>query len=201
MSARSRLAKKWRSAKSPSRFEADLDPGFAQEVIAQVEGGERLLGCLQCGTCAGACPLSMFMDRTPRRLIEKIRAGARDEVLGSSAIWVCASCYACTVECPKQIPITEVIHGLRRMAFEAGTYPKWFTNPVLVRELVTMAESKGRSTESRIAMRSYLRTDPAQLLTHAFVGMKLMRRGRMGLRSDSMREPEQVKKLLEAVDS
>jgi hypothetical protein len=31
--------------------------------------------------------------------------------------------------------------------------------------------------------------------------MKLMRRGRMGLRSDSMREPEQVKKLLEAVDS
>ena len=200
MSARSRLAKKWRTAKSPSRFEAGLDPAFTAEVTSRVEDGERLLGCLQCGTCSGACPLSMFMDRTPRRLMEMIRAGARDEVLSSSTIWVCASCYACTIECPKEIPITEVMHGLRSMAFEAGTYPKRFTNPVMMRELVNMAETRGRSTESWIAMKSYLRTDPAQLLKHALVGMRLMRRGRMSFKREKMRDPEQVKKMLEAVD-
>jgi heterodisulfide reductase subunit C len=199
MSARSRLAKKWRTAKSPSRFEAGLDPAFTTDVISRVEDGERLLGCLQCGTCSGACPLSMFMDRTPRRLMEMIRAGARDEVLSSSTIWVCASCYACTIECPKEIPITEVMHTLRSMAFEAGTYPKRFTNPVMMRELVNMAETRGRSTESWIAMKSYLRTDPAQLLKHALVGMRLMRRGRMGIKPEKMRDPKQVKDMLEAV--
>jgi heterodisulfide reductase subunit C len=200
MSARSRLAKKWRRAKSPSRFEADLDPGFAGEVMAQVEDGERLLGCLQCGTCAGACPLSAFMDRTPRRLMEMIRAGARDEVLASSTIWVCASCYACTVECPKQIPITEIMHGLRRMAFAQDAIPKGFSNPYLVRELARMAETKGRSTESWVAMRAYLQSDPMQLPKNAIRGMELMKRGRMGLIPDTMREPEQLTKMLEAVE-
>lgn len=198
MSAR-RLVKKWRRAKSPSRFEAGLDAGFAAEVISHVEDGERLLGCLQCGTCSGACPLSMFMDRTPRRLMEMIRAGAREEVLSSSTIWVCASCYACTIDCPKEIPITGVMHGLRNMAFEEGTYPKRFTNPVMMRELVNMAETRGRSTESWIAMKSYLKTDPAQLIKHALVGMRLMRRGRMGFKPEKMRDPKQVKDMLEAV--
>jgi heterodisulfide reductase subunit C len=176
-----------------------LDPAFTSEVISRVDDGERLLGCLQCGTCSGACPLSMFMDRTPRRLMELIRAGARDEVLASSTIWVCASCYACTIECPKQIPITGIMHGLRTMAYESETYPKRFTNPVMMRELVRMATSRGRSTESWIAMRSYLRTDPMQLPKHARVGWRLMRRGRMGFKRESMREPEQLTKMLEAV--
>lgn len=200
MSARSRLAKALGRRKGPALFEADLDPTFRGDVIAEVEGGERLLACIQCGTCAGACPLSMFMDRTPRRLIEMIRAGDRDEVLGSSAIWVCASCYACTVQCPKQIPITEIIHGLRRMAFRQGTYPKWLTNPVMTRELVTMAEERGRSTESWVAMKSYLRTDPMELPKHARVGIRLMRRGRMSFRRESMRDRAGLKKMLEAVE-
>jgi heterodisulfide reductase subunit C len=200
MSARSRLAKSLGRRKGPSRFEADLDPTFTGEVIAEVDGGERLLACIQCGTCAGACPLSMFMDRTPRRLIEMVRAGARDEVLGSSAIWVCASCYACTVQCPKQIPITEIIHGLRRMAFQQGTYPKRLTNPVMTRELVAMAEDRGRSTESWVAVRSYLRTDPMQLPKHARVGMRLMRHGRMSFKRESMRDRAGLRKMLEAVD-
>ena len=193
--------RKRRAKVDPSTFEARLDPGFSAEVAAEIPGGERLLSCIQCGTCSGACPLSVFMDRTPRRLMEMIRAGARDEVLASSTIWVCASCYACTVACPKEIPITEIMHGLRRMAFEGRTYPKRFTNPVMTRELVAMAEDRGRSTESWIAMKSYIRTDPAQLPKHALVGWRLMRRGRMGFRRDSIRDRRQLKEMLEAVGS
>jgi L-lactate utilization protein LutB len=188
-----------RATVAPPRFEARLDPGFAAEVATEVPGGERLLGCIQCGTCSGVCPLSMFMDRTPRRLMEMIRAGARDEVLASSTIWVCASCYACTVACPKQIPITEIMHGLRRMAFEGRTYPKRFTNPVMTRELVAMAEDRGRSTESWIATKSYIRTDPVQLPKHALVGWRLFRRGRMSLRRESIRQRKELREMLEAV--
>lgn len=187
--------------KSQSEFEAHLDPRFAAEVAAEVPGGERLLGCLQCGTCSGVCPLSMYMDLTPRRVIELTRAGARDEVLGSSTIWVCASCYACTVQCPKQIPITEIMHAFRRRAFEAGRYPKRFTNPVMTRELVAMAEDRGRSTESWIAVKAYLRTDPLQLLNHALVGLRLVLRGRMSFKRESMRDRRQLAELLRAVEA
>lgn len=180
MSAMSRFWKRWRRVKAPSRFEADLDPRFAGEVIAQVDAGDRLLGCLQCGTCAGACPLSTWMDISPRRLIGMIRAGARDEVLSSSTIWICASCYACTIECPKQIPITDVMHALRRIAFAAETYRKGFTNPVMIKELAAMAADRGRSTESWIATKAYLRTDPAWLPKHGLVGLRLSGRGGWG---------------------
>lgn len=198
MSAGKGHTEKRRRASGPL-LEAELDPGFAAAVISQVDDGERLLGCIQCGTCSGTCPLSMYMDHTPRSLIEMVRAGAKDEVLRSSTIWVCASCYACTVACPKQIPITGIMHRLRRMAFESRSYPKRFTNPVMTRELAAMAEERGRSTESWVATRSYLRTDPAQLLKHALVGLRLLRRGRMGLRRDSIRDRKQLKEMLEAV--
>jgi hypothetical protein len=71
----------------------------------------------------------------------------------------------------------------------------------MTRELVAMAEDRGRSTESWIAMKSYLRTDPRQLLKHALVGLRLMRRGRMGFKRESMRDPAQLKEMLEAVES
>ncbi len=187
--------------KSQTEFEAHLAPGFAAEIAVEVPDGDRLLGCLQCGTCSGACPLSMYMDLTPRRVIELTRAGARDEVLGSYTIWVCASCYACTVQCPKQIPITEIMHAFRRRAFEAGVYPKRFTNPVMTRELVAMAEERGRSTESWIAMKAYLRTDPLQLLKHAVVGLRLMLRGRMSFKRESIRDRRQFTALLRAVEA
>jgi heterodisulfide reductase subunit C len=200
MSARSRLAKALGRRKGPALFEADLDPTFSGDVIAEVEGGERLLACIQCGTCAGACPLSMFMDRTPRRLIEMIRAGDRDEVLGSSAIWVCASCYACTAACPKEIPVTDVMYALKRMAVREGVFPKRFATPILAREFVRMAEDRGRSTESWVAMKSYLRTDVMELPKHAKVGIRLIRRGRMSFRREAMRDRAGLKKMLEAVE-
>jgi quinone-modifying oxidoreductase, subunit QmoC len=193
--------KKRRPVKDRSRFEAQLDPRFAHEIAAEVPDGERLLGCLQCGTCSGVCPLSTFMDLTPRKAIELTRAGARDEVLSSYTIWVCASCYACTVQCPKEIPITQIMHALRRRALEANTYPRRFTNPVMARELVAMAEDRGRSTESWIAMKAYLRTDPSQILKHALVGMRLMLRGRMSLKRESIHNRRQLAELLRAVEA
>ena len=187
--------KGWRRVKLESR----LDPSFADE-IAAAAGGDTLRECIQCGTCSAVCPLSAYMDYTPRQLIAMTRAGFKDEVLRSLSIWVCASCYACTVECPKQIPITEIMHGLRRIAYAEGMIPKGFSNPYLVRELARMAETKGRSTESWVAMRAYLQSDPMQLPKNAVRGMELIRRGRMGFIPDTMREPEQLTKMLEAVE-
>jgi quinone-modifying oxidoreductase subunit QmoC len=199
MLARSGERGKWRPVKDQSKFEAQLDPGFATEVAAEVEGGERLHQCIQCGTCSSVCPVSAYMDLTPRRLIAMTRAGARDDVVHSVAPWVCTSCYACTVECPKQIPITEIMHAMRRISLRERTFPRRFTSPVMTQAFVDMIEDRGRSTESWISMKLYLKTQPSLLLKNAKVGQRLFRQGRLGLRRETIKDRSKLRAMLKAV--
>jgi len=93
--------------------------------------------------CSGLCPLSTYMDFTPRRIIAMIRAGFKREVLSSQTCWLCASCYACTVECPKEVKITDIMYATKRLAIREGVYPKRFAIPVLAREFFSAVENHG----------------------------------------------------------
>jgi len=127
------------------------------------------------------------------------RAGARDDVLHSVSPWVCTSCYACTVECPKRIPITDIMHALRRISLREKTYPRRFTTPVMTRAFVEMIHDRGRSTESWISMKLYLKTNPAKLIKNAGIGQRLVRQGRLGLRREAIRDRKKLREMLEAV--
>jgi quinone-modifying oxidoreductase, subunit QmoC len=190
---------KWRPVKDQSKFEAQLDPGFAAEIAREVEDGERLHQCIQCGTCSSVCPLSAYMDLTPRRLIAMSRAGARDDVLHSISPWVCTSCYACTVECPKRIPITEIMHALRRISMREKTYPRRFITPTMTHAFVDMITSRGRSTESWISVKLYLKTRPTELLKNVRVGSRLIRQGRLGLKRERIAARDDLRTMLKAV--
>lgn len=176
-----------------------IEPSFADE-IAAIPGGERLRGCLQCGTCSAVCPLIDYMDVTPRQLVGMTRAGMKDEVLGSFSIWVCAGCYACTAACPKEIPITDMMYALKRMAIREGVHPRRFGTPVLAREFVGSVDRWGRNTESRLAISLYLKTRPGLLLQDAPLANRLHRKGRMGLRRQSIRQRAQLRRMLRAVE-
>jgi len=176
-----------------------IDSGFAEE-IAAIPGGEKLRECIQCGTCSGVCPLSAYMDYTPRRLIAMTQAGMKDEVLGSFSIWVCAGCYACTAACPKEIPITDMMYALKRRAIHEGVYPRRFGTPVLAREFIGSVDRWGRNTESRLAINLYLKTRPSLLLQDYPLAERLRRRGRMRLRRESIRQRAQLRTMLRAVE-
>jgi heterodisulfide reductase subunit C len=141
------------------------------------------------------------MDLTPRRLIAMTRAGARDDVLHSMTPWVCVSCYACTVECPKRIPITEIMHAMRRISLREKTYPRRFTTPVMTKEFVDMIGDRGRSTESWISLKLYLKTNPALLLKNTGLATRLFRQGRIGVRRASIRRRKDLRTLLKAASS
>ena len=81
---------------------------FLKEVIADTPGGERLMHCLQCGSCGGSCPSGADMEYTPRTIFAMIAANRRREVLAANTMWYCVSCYFCTTRCPQEIPITEI---------------------------------------------------------------------------------------------
>jgi ferredoxin len=103
------------------KYEADRVKGFGREVMS-VPGCEQLESCIQCGTCSGVCPLSIYMDYTPRQVMELVRSDFKNEVLTSLTIWLCASCYACTCECPREIRITDILYELKQRAIKEGVY-------------------------------------------------------------------------------
>ena len=176
-------------------YEAELDPRFAEE-IAAFPGGDKIFNCIQCGTCSGICPMSTYMDYTPRRIVAMIRAGFKQEVMQSRTTWLCASCYACTVECPKEVKITDVMYAVKRMAIKDGVYPKGFPIPVLARVFYSEVESKGRSNEGPIIVKLYMKTKPWQMLKQTGLGMKLFFQGRMGLKTESIKRKDELKKIL-----
>jgi heterodisulfide reductase subunit C len=58
------------------------------------------------------------MDVSASQVMRLIHLGAEREVLESRAIWLCASCEACTTRCPMGIDIAGVMDILRIMAVE-----------------------------------------------------------------------------------
>jgi len=182
------------------KYESALDPAFTESILS-TPVGENLSKCIQCGTCSATCPLSNYMDYTPRRVMAMTRAGFKEEVLNSVTIWLCASCYSCTVECPKQIKITDIMYALKRKAIEEKHYPRRFPIPVLAREFLGMIQGRGRNREMFLLLRMALRTNPLGLFKQLPMGLRLMLAGRLGLGSPKIKYTTQMQKVLTSIDS
>ncbi|OGO25637.1 MAG: hypothetical protein A2136_01810 [Chloroflexi bacterium RBG_16_54_11] len=74
--------------------------------LYEIENGERLRTCLQCGSCSGVCPFGYLMDFPPGRMIAGLRADEFELVMETDTVWMCVACYACAQICPSKIPIT-----------------------------------------------------------------------------------------------
>ncbi len=149
------------------------------DAIYAIPGGEKVKQCIQCGTCSGSCPTSYAMDYSPREIIAALRAGMLDRVLKSNTVWLCSSCYYCTVRCPSGIKITDMMYELKRLGVEFGLAQKGAMAPVVSKAFVNMVDNYGRVHETMLVMRVFLRTKPWALLKMMPQGMKLIARGRL----------------------
>lgn len=178
------------------RFEAERARGFGKSIMA-VPGCERLSSCIQCGTCSGTCPLSVYMDHSPRQIMALVRADFKDVVLSSNSIWLCASCYACTVECPREIRITDIMYALKQQAIREGVYPRHFPIPILAKEFTRMVRSKGRITETLLVMRLFLKANWRAVLSSWRQGLGLIRTGRFVLRAERIERQSELVSMLD----
>ena len=172
---------------------------FRDEVMAQTPRGERLRLCLQCGTCGGSCPSGPDMDHTPRKLFALIAAGEREKVLRSNTPWYCVSCYYCMERCPQEIPITDIMYALKRMAIREGYYEESSASeaPGFSGTFIDLVENYGRSFELGLATRFHLRHHPLNAFRMASsMGWGLWRRGRMNLTPTRIKDIKQLKAIL-----
>ncbi len=181
------------------KYESELDQTFIDK-IGDAAYGEQLLSCIQCGTCSATCPISHYMDYTPRRIIAMVRAGFKEEVLNSNTIWLCASCYGCTVDCPREIKITDVMYALKREAILEGSNPRGFPIPILANKFFRQVRRHGRQNETRLLLTVYLLTNPLNLLKNARMAMRLYFKGRLSLFENGIKQKKSLRKLLKTLD-
>lgn len=95
-------------------------------------------GCTECGRCDDVCPaLRSGAPLSPRDFVAAMRRAAANpanptlpgEAIDQDVIWSCTTCGACTRACPANIPIPELLVGLRRhLALEQGDFPEGLAN-------------------------------------------------------------------------
>ncbi len=169
---------------------------FRNEVINATPGGENLRLCLQCGTCGGSCPSGPDMDYSPRQLFAMIDVGLRDEVLKSNTPWYCVSCYYCTVRCPKEIPITDIMYTLKQMAVKEHLYdesdaPEWSES------FIGLVETYGRSFELGLATRYHLTHSPLKKFSLGPFAIGMLMKNRLAFRPERIEGISQLKAILE----
>lgn len=97
-----------------------LDPARLDRVHRATQGGAD--PCFQCGSCTATCPWNLVRDEplSVRTLVRNAQLGLEE---GSESIWLCTGCAACEASCPREVPITDVMAGLRRLAWEDRKIP------------------------------------------------------------------------------
>ena len=128
---------------------------FLQEVEANVEEGEWVKMCMQCGVCAGSCPLGNAWEHPPQEIFMMIRAGKREAVLSSDSMWMCTSCYNCISRCPRGLPITHIMHGLAHYAQRLGLVPKNQPTQKFAQMFWQNLNKKGRVNELKLGLSLY----------------------------------------------
>lgn len=168
---------------------------FLAEVMEATPDGEKLLTCLQCGTCSGSCPSGPDMDYSPRKVFALIRAGEREKVMKSNTPWYCVSCYSCMVRCPKEIPITDIMYTLKNKAIAEKSYedrdaPDWS------RTFMGYVENNGRSFELGLATRYHLTHNPLSKTNLASFGLGMLTKDRLSLFPEKIKGIKQLRAIL-----
>ena len=160
---------------------AVLDLTATKSTLAQqVTPGhwEKMLTCIQCGTCTASCPAAPAMDLSPRQMWRMVNLGLTDEVLHSKTMWLCSFCYQCQVRCPRGIPLTDTITRLKEMALEQGIVSSRVSG-IFYRSFASVMRRYGRMREMEFMALFLLRSNPLGALGFAKLGLTLVLKGRV----------------------
>ncbi len=142
------------------------------------ESGQRIMDCYQCGKCTAGCPAAASVALTPRQVMRGIQLGMKDDVLGSSMVWLCLSCQACTVRCPCQIDIARVMESLRLMSAVEGKV-KERDIALFHRLFLRSVEAGGRLWE--LGLGGFFNLSSGRPLSNVSLLPSLFSRGKLGL--------------------
>ncbi len=159
-----------------------------RDLILKTPVGEKIPTCMQCGICAGSCPVSHEMDYTPRQLVRMVQLGLKKEVLNSNTIWLCTTCFSCSVRCPRGIRPTELMETLRPIAIAEGVKNK---NARFDGIFSGVVEKNGRASEFLLISKYSLKVP--EMIKQLPFGLGLFARGKLPLSFDKIEDMRELK--------
>jgi len=176
-------------------------PSFQKEVmnLMHVMDGNPIEACIQCGTCSGSCPAVEYMDYSPRQIIALIRADKKDEVLSSDTIWCCSSCYYCTVRCPQNIKITEMMYALKRYCIWKHKHKSGVIGPDFSRKFVKIVVKTGKSYEPGLAPTFIFKYGVRGVIDNMIMGISLLQKKRMAIMPKTVKRIANFRRVLNRI--
>jgi heterodisulfide reductase subunit C len=191
------------SAALPPAAPPDNPVSFVEEIghLLYASKGNPITTCLQCGTCSATCPVASggFMDNSPRRIIALIRSGFKEQVLKANTYWYCASCYQCTVRCPRHIDIAELMYGLKRYTVWKAAGQEGLIGPTFTETFVKMILRTGRSYEPVLATAYLFTYGLPEMIQEAQTATALMVKGRLPLLPARIKRLDNFKRMIKRI--
>lgn len=157
--------------------------------------GEDVLQCYQCGECTAGCPAAFAMDIAPNQVLRMAQLGLKDEVLSSSAIWLCAGCETCATRCPKGVALSKVMDACRQIAIAEGVKPKEPNVLKFHEEFLRGVKMFGRTHE--LTLTALYKTRTRDFFSDVFQGIQMFLKGKLGLIPSLVKGRKEVKRLFE----
>jgi heterodisulfide reductase subunit C len=180
-------------------------PSLAQEVSKR--SGQNLLNCYQCRRCAAGCPVGEESGVTPDRLIRMLLLGDEQGALDNLLVWKCLACYTCGTRCPNDIQtarITEVLKQISKkqhreplvpkVAAFHGAFVKAAGQAGRFNELVGMGMYEAQAALGEFK-RGGLKAAIAEVSAQAKLGQAMMKKKRMHLKYESVKNKAEIKAL------
>ncbi len=171
---------------------------FIKEV-RKMPGGENVLECIQCGSCAGGCPSLFAMDYSPMQIIKMINLGMKEEVLLSSTLWVCSTCQTCAARCPRNVDFPTLMMSLRNMSIRENLV-KDRTKSDFHKFFFKVVYKYGRIHEPELMVKFLDLTSFNSLLHNARLGLRLLKRRKLQLRAQKIKQTSCICSILEKTD-
>ena len=167
------------------------DNSFLSEV--NQASGEKIQACYQCQKCSAGCPVVYAMDILPNQILRHIQYDHRERVLSSKTVWICASCYTCSVRCPNNIDIAKIMDTLRSMAIRSGIKPGEKDIPLFHSVFLDTIKSKGRIHELSLLLQFKFKTQ--DFFKDAGLGWKMFRKGKIKLLPSRFRGGKEIEEI------
>ncbi|MCX7827344.1 MAG: hypothetical protein N2689_17575, partial [Verrucomicrobiae bacterium] len=123
----------------------------------------------------------------------------KDQVLATNTFWYCASCYQCTVRCPRGIDIAELMYGLKRYSVWKNQYQKDLIGPVFSETFVKNIVRTGRSYEPVLATSYFFTLGLKEMLLEAQSATLLMLKGRIPVLPARIKRLENFKRMIKRI--
>lgn len=110
--------KKYEKSEAATWYEEAMNKSCVWWLENHLVAKHSFKSCMNCGTCAAACPAAEFYDYNPRIIMETVQSKDEERIIAllkEDTIWYCAQCGTCKLRCPRGNNPFALISSLRQL--------------------------------------------------------------------------------------